>query len=124
MNPYPDHVRPLPGSISIEQEDDCRVLCLRGAVDTAVAERFKAHQGRNPMVVDAIDAAAVSFISSTALAVLVRCSEASLAAGRRPVLRASSPAVERILQISGLRGAIARLPTTPGRAGPPGGPEM
>jgi anti-anti-sigma factor len=116
LNPYPAPAGPLPGSISIEHEGDGRVLCLRGEVDTAVAERFKNHQGRDPLVVDAIDADAVSFISSTAIAVLVRCSEASLAAGRRPVLRASSPAVERILRISGLQRVIARPPTTPGPA--------
>src|SRR4051812_14424157 len=99
MDRYPEPVRPLPGSMFIEQEGDRRVLCLRGDVDTAVAERFKAQQGGAPAVVDAIDAAEVSFMSSTALAVLLRCSEASLAAGRTAVLRASSPAVERILRL-------------------------
>src|SRR4051812_3972189 len=107
MDRYPDPVRPLPGSMSIEHEGDRRVLHLRGDVDTAVAERFKAQHGRAP-VVDAIDAAEVPFMSPPALAVLLRCSEASLAAGRRPVLRASSPAVERLLKLSGLDGAIAR----------------
>jgi anti-anti-sigma factor len=120
MNTHPEQTRPLPGIITIEREGDCRVLCLRGEVDTAVAERFKDDQGRGPMVVDAIDAAAVSFVSSTALAVLVRCAEASLAAGRRPVLRASSPALDRLLRVTGLQGTIARPPTTPGRAETPG----
>jgi anti-anti-sigma factor len=120
MNPHPERIRPLPGSITIDREGDQRVLCLRGELDTAVAERFKDHQGRDPMIVDVIDAGAVSFISSTALALLVRCAEASLAAGRRPVLRASSPSVERILQLSGLSGTLARPPTTPGRAETPG----
>jgi anti-anti-sigma factor len=117
MDRYPDPVRPFPGLMSIEHEGDRQVLCLRGDVDTAVAERFKAHHGRAP-VVDAIDAAEVSFMSSTALAVLLRCSEASLAAGRHAVLRASSPAVERILRLSGLAGAIARPPTEPDHADP------
>jgi len=120
MNPHPERIRPLPGSITIEREGDQRVLCLRGELDTAVAERFKDHQGRDPMIVDVIDAGAVSFISSTALALLVRCAEASLAASRRPVLRASSPSLERILQLSGLNGTLARPPTTPGHAETPG----
>jgi anti-anti-sigma factor len=120
MHIHPERTRPLPGSISIERQGDVRVLCMRGEVDTAVAQRFKDEQGRRPVVVDAIDAAAVSFVSSTALAVLVRCTEASLAAGRRPVLRASSPALDRLLRVTGLQATIARPPSTPGRAETPG----
>jgi anti-anti-sigma factor len=120
MNTHLEPARPLPGSITVEHEGDCRVLRLRGEVDTAVAERFKHDQGRGPIVVDAIDAAAVSFVSSTALAVLVRCAEASLTAGRRPVLRASSPALDHLLRIAGLQGTIARPPATPGGAETPG----
>ncbi|GAB3324639.1 hypothetical protein GCM10027451_49080 [Geodermatophilus aquaeductus] len=95
MNPHFQRTGPLPGYITIEREGDHRVLCLRGELDTAVA---------------------VSFMSSTALAVLARCTEASLAAGRRPVLRASSPPVDRILQLSGLQDAFGRPPTRPGHA--------
>jgi anti-anti-sigma factor len=120
MNTPMERLRPLPGSMTVEQEGDLLVLCLRGEVDTAVAERFREAQGRRPTVVDAIDAGAVSFISSTALAVLVRCAEASLAAGRRPALRASSPAVDRVLRYAGLHGTILRPPTTRGRADSPG----
>jgi anti-anti-sigma factor len=120
MNTHLERTRPLPGSITVEHESDLLVLCLRGEVDTAVAERFKNDQGRRPTVVDAIDAAAVSFISSTAVAVMVRCAEASRADGRRLVLRASSPAVDRILQYTGLQGTFPRAPATPGSADPPG----
>jgi anti-anti-sigma factor len=115
MTVHLEHPRPLPGSITIEDEGDRRVLLMRGELDTAVAVRFKDDQGRGSLLVDEIDAAAVSFISSTALAVLARCTEASLAAGRRPVLRASSPIAERILKLSGLQDALARPPTTSGR---------
>jgi anti-anti-sigma factor len=120
MFPDLERTRPFPGSISVEHEGDVHVLCLRGEVDTAVAERFKQAQGRRPAVVDAIDAAGVSFISSTGLAVLVRCAEASLAAGRGLVLRASSPALDRILRYTGLQGTFPRPPATPGRADTPG----
>jgi anti-anti-sigma factor len=120
MNPRHERIRPPAGAITVEPEGDQRVLCLRGDLDTAVAEQFKDRRGREPVVVDVIDAGAVSFISSTALALLVRCTEASLAAGRRPVLRASSPAVERILRLSGMDGTLARPPTAAGRAEPPG----
>jgi anti-anti-sigma factor len=111
--PQPERVRPLPGSISVEAEGDRRVLCLRGELDSAVAEEFKQSQGREPVVVDAIDAGTVSFICSTALAILLRCAETSLAAGRRPVLRAASPAVKRMLHLAGLEGAFQRPDASP-----------
>ena len=61
MNTHLEWTRPLPGSITVVHEGDRRVLCLRGEVDTAVAERFKEAQGRRPILLDAIDAATVSF---------------------------------------------------------------
>ena len=107
MDAYPGP-RPPAGSITIEREGaDRRVLCLRGDVDTAVATGSRRSQGRERVVVDAIDAGAVSFISSSGLALMLVCVEASLAAGRRPVLRAASHAVDRALQAGGDR---QRLP--------------
>jgi anti-anti-sigma regulatory factor len=101
--------RPPAGAITIEHEaGDRRVLCLRGDVDTAVATRFTAGQGRERAVVDAIDADAVTFISSSGLALMLLCVEASLAAGRRPVLRASSHQVDRALQLAGIDAVFAR----------------
>ncbi|MGY1829558.1 STAS domain-containing protein [Geodermatophilus sp. SYSU D01180] len=120
MTVHPEDVRPLPGSITVREEDGSRVLCLRGEVDTAVAVRFKERQGRAPLLVDVIDAAGVSFISSTAVSVLARCVEASHAVGRRPLLRAASPIVERILQLSGLQGDFDRPPAPSGRSETPG----
>jgi anti-anti-sigma regulatory factor len=92
----------LPGSIDVEDESGGRVLFLRGDLDSAVVARFWALRGAEPVVVDAIDAAAVTFISSTGVAVMLRCAEASAAAGRSPVLRASSHVVDRVLQISAI----------------------
>jgi anti-anti-sigma factor len=120
MNRHPESAGPPPGSIAIEREGDRDVLYLRGELDTAVAERFRRQQGREPLVVEAIDAGGVTFISSTALAVMVRCAEASLAAGRRPVLRASSHAVERILRLAGVEGAFGGAHAAPGPAETPG----
>jgi anti-anti-sigma factor len=101
--------RPPAGAITVEREgDDCWVLCLRGDVDTAVATRFTSSQQRQRVVVDAIDAASVSFISSSGLALLLLCIEASLAAGRRPVLRAASHQVNRALQLAGINDVFPR----------------
>lgn len=100
MGPHWETPWVLPGSIDVEDEGSHRVLYLRGELDAAVVARFRALQGSEPVVVDAIDAGAVTFISSTGVAVMLRCTEASVAAGRSPVLRASSRAVDRVLEMS------------------------
>jgi anti-anti-sigma factor len=102
-------LRPPAGTITIEVEaPERRVLCLRGDVDTAVATRFASAQRRDKVVVDAIDAGAVTFISSSALALMVMCAEASITAGRHPVLRAASHQVDRALQLAGLESLFPR----------------
>ncbi len=93
----------LPGSITVEVDGDRRVLRLRGDIDGAVVARFEEQQGRVPPAVDAIDAGAVSFLSSRGIAVLVRCSEAAVAAGRQPpALRSASRVATRVLELAGL----------------------
>jgi anti-anti-sigma factor len=104
-----EHPRPPAGAITIEREEpDRRVLCLRGDVDTAVATQFTANQRRERLVVDAIDAEGVTFMSSSALALLLTCLEASLAAGRHPVLRAASHQVDRALRLAGIESVFPR----------------
>jgi len=101
--------RPPAGAITIEQDGDGRrVLCLTGDVDTAVATRFSTSQGRERVPVDAIDAGDVTFISSSGLALLLLCAEASVAAGRHPVLRAASHQVDRALQLAGIDSVFPR----------------
>jgi anti-anti-sigma factor len=113
-----DHPRPPAGAITIEREGpDRSVLCLRGDVDTAVATQFTASQRRERLVVDAIDAEGVTFMSSSALALLVRAVEASKAAGRHPVLRAASHQVDRALQLAGIDSVFPRP-----EPGPPSSP--
>jgi anti-anti-sigma factor len=117
--------RPAAGSITIEHEGaDRRVLRLRGDVDTEVATRFTTSQRRERVAVDAIDAGAVTFISSSGLALLLLCAEASLAAGRHPILRAASHPVDRALRMAGIDSVFPR-PGTDERPAPeqsaPGG---
>jgi anti-anti-sigma factor len=109
--PHPE-MSALPGSIAIEDEGDRRVLFLRGDLDAAVVAAFQEAQRAEPVVVDAIDAAAVTFISSTGVAVMLLSVEASLAAGRSPVLRASSHVVDRLLRMSGIEHVFPRPPDT------------
>jgi anti-anti-sigma factor len=121
------HLMSPAGSITIEHEEGGRrVLCLRGDVDTAVATQFRNLQGREPVVVDAVDAGDVSFISSSGLAVMLLAGEASQAAGRLPVLRAASYPVDRALRLAGMDdfflrpGPVTAQPAERGhRAGPP-----
>ena len=101
MLPHPEDVPPA-GAITVEDQGSLRVLCLRGELDSAAVARFRQMQGSEPVVVDALDADGVSFISSTGLAVMILCMEASLEAGRRPVLRASSHAVDRLVRMFGM----------------------
>jgi anti-anti-sigma factor len=96
-------------SITIEHErGGRRVLCLSGEVDTAAVAEFYAVHGTAPLVVDQIDAGTVTFISSTGLAVLLRCATESGAAGRHPLLRACSRPVERLLKMSGVGSLFPR----------------
>ena len=99
---------PLPGAIAVEDEGDRRVLFLRGDLDAAVVASFEAAQRREPVVVDAIDAAEVTFLSSRGVAVMVLAVEASRAAGRSPVLRASTHVVDRMLRLSGIDDLLRR----------------
>ena len=57
---------------------------------------------------DAIDAESVTFGSSSALALLLTCVEASLAAGRHPVLRAAAHQVDRALRLAGINSVFPR----------------
>jgi anti-anti-sigma factor len=101
--------RPAAGAITVEPEGSDRwVLCLRGDVDTAVATRFTTSRERQRVVIDAIDAGSVTFISSSGLALLLNCAEASVAAGRRPVLRAASYPVDRALRMAGIDDVFPR----------------
>ena len=108
MDAYPGTRSPA-GSITIEVEGaDLRVLCLRGDVDTAVATRFTHAQGRDRVAVDVIDAGAVTFICSSGLALMLLSVEASVAAGRNPVLRSASHQVDRALRMAGIDSAFPR----------------
>jgi anti-anti-sigma factor len=104
-----EHPRPPAGTVAIEREGPDRyVLCMRGDVDTAVATQFTTSRRRERVVVDAIDAEGVTFMSSSALALMLTCLEASHAAGRHPVLRASSHQVDRALRLAGIESLFTR----------------
>jgi anti-anti-sigma factor len=118
MSPQPGRLHPFAGSLTIEHEPGGqRVLCLSGDVDSATVAGFEARQGRAPVVVDAIDAGAVSFLGSAGLAVMVRFAEAAGGAGRFPVLRAASSQVDRLLHAAGLESYFLRPGATQNETG-------
>jgi len=124
MGPHAGRPRPFFGSVTIEHEaGGRRVLCLSGDVDSAAVAQFQALQGSRPVVVDAIDAGAVTFLGSAGLAVMVRYSEAGAVLDRRPVLRATSGPVEQLLRAAGIEAFFSRPEVVSGRAGEeaPGG---
>lgn len=104
-----EHPRPPAGTITVVLEGpDCRVLCMHGDVDTAVATQFTTAHRRERVVVDAIDAEGVTFVSSSALALMLTCVEASRAAGLHPVLRSASHQVNRALRLAGIESLFTR----------------
>jgi hypothetical protein len=104
MGSHERRLRPFPGSITIEHEaGGRRVLCLSGDVDSTAVAEYERRQGGLSVVVDVIDAGAVSFLASAGLAVMVRSAEVAAAAtGRRPVLRAAAGPVDRVLRAARL----------------------
>lgn len=106
----------LPGSIALTRDLRGTVLRLDGEIDTAVVQAFDRHQDGAPLVpVDVIDAAAVSFIDSVGLALLVRCMRQSTGAGRRPLLEQSAP-VRMVLRLAGLAPVFEGRPAAPAAA--------
>jgi anti-anti-sigma factor len=118
MSQHPVRVRPFPGSVTIEHEaGGRRVLCLSGDVDSTAVAEYESRQGRLPVVVDVIDAGAVSFLSSAGLAMMVRCAQAAATVGRHPVLRAASAPVNRLLRAAGVESYFPRSESTQPVAG-------
>jgi anti-anti-sigma factor len=99
----------LPGSVVVQREGEQQVLCLAGEIDLAVAEEFEHLDRSGAVVVDAIDAGAVTFLASAGVRLMLRIREQSRGQGRPAVLRQSSPSMDRILELTGL-GAIFNGP--------------
>lgn len=97
----------LAGHVSLCTVDGRPVLVLRGEIDAAVLEDFRARSGAQPPVVHAIDAGGVTYMCAAGLCLLVTTRAASRAAGSPGHLLARSPAVDRLIALSGLAPAFA-----------------
>jgi anti-anti-sigma factor len=98
----------LAGSISVQPEGQETVLCLVGEIDGLVVAQFEESVGHEYPAVDAFDAGATTFLSSAALRLVLAIRERSLASGRPAVLRSTSPALDRILDVTGLTEVFGR----------------
>ena len=92
----------LPGAVSLQREPDGLVLRLTGEVDAAVVARYTAGPNHEPVPVAAIDAGAVTFISSAGVALMLRWAQAASTGGRPVLLRRSARCVDRVLQQMGV----------------------
>jgi anti-anti-sigma factor len=92
----------LPGAVTLQREPDGLVLGLTGEVDAAVVGNFTADPAHQPVPVAAIDAGAVTFISSAGVALMLRWAQAASTDGRPVLLRRSARCVDRVLQQMGL----------------------
>ncbi len=96
------------GTVTLSTGRDGIVLRLAGEVDAGVVQCFERRWYDMTTPLDAIDAAAVTFIGSVGACLIVRCVQASARSGRSAVLRRSSPAVDRVLRLTGLEPLVPR----------------
>jgi len=99
---------PTPGTIALLEQDGEPVLVLAGEIDASTVQAFEARRGHPHQVPPAMpsvavaDVPAVTYIDCCGLGLLVRCTQAARASGRRPVLRGPTPPVQRALRLTGL----------------------
>lgn len=80
-------------------------LVLGGEIDSYTAPELAERLADDPAI-DVIDLAAVTFIDSSGLRVLVQAHQARAEAGETLTLRSPSAAVQRLFEISGLAGHL------------------
>ena len=80
-------------------------LVLAGEIDSYTAAELADRLAGDPPA-DVLDLAAVTFIDSSGLRVLVEGHQQRIEQGKRLVLRSPSAPVQRLLEISGLAGHL------------------
>ena len=92
---------PPSGSFRVVQEDAGPVLRLSGDVDEPLVQRMRA-AGLAERDLAAVHVAAVGYIDSAGLSLLVRWAQCAARAGRPAVLRGASPRFRRVLDLAGI----------------------
>ena len=92
---------PPSGAFRVVNEDAGPVLHLLGDVDEPLVQRMRA-AGLNERDLVAVQVAAVGYIDSTGLSLLVRWAQSAAQDGRPAVLRSASPRFRRVLDLAGI----------------------
>jgi anti-sigma B factor antagonist len=91
--------------VEVLRDGNAATVRIEGEIEFATAPRLRAalldlaQRGASPVVVDL---AAVSFLDSAGISLLIQAKKRFAAAGTDLVLRAPRPSVLRVLQISGV----------------------
>jgi anti-sigma B factor antagonist len=92
-------------AVDVQRDAGAAVVTVGGELEFGTAASLRttlsdlAQEGSDPVVVDL---AALRFIDSTGLSLLVQAKQRFAAQGRRFELRGPTPGVSRVIQISGL----------------------
>ncbi|MBB3083766.1 STAS domain-containing protein [Geodermatophilus sabuli] len=89
------------GSFEVVHEAGGPVLHLRGDVDALLVHRMR-DGGLDERTVVAVHVAALAYIDSSALAMLVRWAQHAAAQGRPAVVRHAGPRFRQVLELTGL----------------------
>jgi len=91
--------------VQLRNQPDATVVSLGGEMDTHTAPRVREMlEGTfaTPFPTIVIDATELQFLDSSGISVLLRLRQRALEAGGSLRLRAASPAVRRVIEITGL----------------------
>lgn len=97
---------PPSGSFRVVQEDAGPVLHLSGDVDEPLVQRMRA-AGLDERDLVAVQVAAVGYIDSSGLSLLVLWAQCAARDGRPAVLRSASPRFRRVLDLAGISVLLA-----------------
>ncbi len=92
---------PPSGDFRVVQEDAGPVLHLLGDVDEPLVQSMRA-AGLDERDLVAVQVAAVGYIDSTGLSLLVRWAQSAARNGRPAVLRSASPRFRKVLDLAGI----------------------
>jgi anti-anti-sigma factor len=104
----PSGLAPAVGRITIEQEDDGRILRLVGEIDEAAIAAFEAHvatsdaSARSTTLIRVVDLAEVTYFSSAGVSFLLRQTRAAREQGQPPMLRGLVNPARRVLYLTGV----------------------